>query len=68
MPRRGLFTTGTPVRHANLREVTGVVQGHYFEGSVAWYVVEWLVEGFAPCIERTKIREIASPLHLLAAC
>jgi hypothetical protein len=67
--RAGLILArGTPIRHAALRHVTGVVQSHFFEDFEVWYVIDWVADGFAPNVKWDTVRELPSALHLLAAC
>ena len=65
---RGLIlSNGTPIRHRDREDVTGVIRGHCFENKRIYYLVDWLVEGFAPQVLKSHVRELPSPLHLLAA-
>lgn len=57
---------GTPVSHRDRPEVVGVIEGSYWEKSKLWYVVEWIVEGFAPQVRSTWVRELPTEMHLLA--
>lgn len=67
---RGLLNRGTPVRHIDMPDVVGVVQGHVFDDEKIYYQVEWIVEGsvpMAPMVLKEHVRELPSPLHLLAS-
>lgn len=65
--RRYILPNGTPVRHVDKPEVTGVIRGHCFEGRRVHYLVDWLVDGYAPQVLKSHVRELPSPLHLLAS-
>jgi hypothetical protein len=58
---------GTPIRHRDHPDVVGVVASAYFDRSKLWYVIDWLVEGFAPQVKATWVRELPSEMHLLAS-
>ena len=66
--RKRVLPSGAPVRHSSNEEVIGTVCGHFWERGATWYVIDWIVEGYAPCIKQEHVSEVASPLHLLAAC
>lgn len=60
------FRLGTPVRHRDKPEVVGVIEGAYWEAKTLWYVIDWLVDGFAPQAKATWVRELPTEMHLLA--
>ena len=62
-----ILANGTPVRHRDKSEVTGVIRGHCFEDKRVYYLVDWLVEGYAPQVLKSHVRELPTPLHLLAS-
>jgi hypothetical protein len=64
---RPLLRENTPVRHCDLPEVVGVIRSSFREKGRWWYVVDWLVEGFAPQIRGDWLRELPSEMHLLAS-
>lgn len=66
-PRLGILPEGTPVRHLDLPEVVGVIRSYYREDYKTWYVIDWLVEGFAPQAREDWIRELPSAMHLLGS-
>ena len=62
-----VMSNGTPVRHCDLADVVGVVCGHFWERGMLYYLIDWLVEGFAPHVTSTCVRELPSEMHLLAS-
>ena len=66
-PRAGVLPVGAPIRHRDLPDVVGVIRSSFRENYQWWYVVDWLVEGFAPQAREDWIRELPSAMHLLAS-
>ena len=66
-PRAGVLPVGTPIRHRSLPEVVGVIRSSFMDDYKWWYVIDWLVEGFAPQARQDWIRELPSAMHLLAS-
>jgi hypothetical protein len=58
---------GMPVRHRDLPDVVGIVSAAYYDRSSLHYVIDWLVEGFAPNVHWTTVCELPSEMHLLAS-
>jgi len=62
-----LLRVGAPVQHRTRPDAVGVIERAFYDGSALYYVVEWLVEGFAPQIPAGWVRELPSEMHLLAS-
>jgi len=65
-PRPRALRKNTPVRHRDRPNAVGFVQSAYVDSNDIWYVIDWIVEGFAPQAKATWVREIDNEMEVLA--
>lgn len=56
----------TPVRHRDVPGAVGFIKSAYWESKTLWYVIEWIVEGFAPQAKAAWVCEIHNEMEVLA--